>query len=228
MTKGYNMKNFNLFVFILVVSCSQQTAPPLNLEDDQKPLSETINQRATLPEPPEATFASEEVIEEPAVINEIESGPLPDVVEEANEADPSDELKLSPNLYQDFAWEKYMVEPGDFLVKIAKKEYGDFKLWKYIYDWNKDQIGDNPNIIYPYQFFNLQKERLQAKTFEPTYFDYVVQPGDNLWKIAGKQYGDSKSWIILLWDNEELIKSTSGILSPGVVLRLREKLDPNA
>ena len=73
MTKGYNMKNFNLFVFILVVSCSQQTAPPLNLEDDQKPLSETINQRATLPEPPEATFASEEVIEEPAVINEIES-----------------------------------------------------------------------------------------------------------------------------------------------------------
>ena len=87
MAKGYNMKNFNLFVFILVVSCSQQTAPPLNLEDDQKPLSKTINQRATLPEPPEATFASEEVIEEPAVINEIESGPLPDIVEEANEAD---------------------------------------------------------------------------------------------------------------------------------------------
>ena len=68
------MKNFNLFVFILVVSCSQQTAPPLNLEGDQKPLSETINQRATLPEPPEATFASEEVIEEPTVNIEINQG----------------------------------------------------------------------------------------------------------------------------------------------------------
>ena len=77
-------------------------------------------------------------------------------------------------------------------------------------------------------FFILQKERLKAKTFEPTYSDYVVQPGDNLWSIAGKQYGDSKSWIILLWDNEDSIKSTSGILSPGMVLKLREKLDPNS
>ena len=222
------MKKFNLFVFILIVSCSKQTAPPLNLEDDQKPLSETNSPRVTLPEPPVATFAAEEIPEEPATSKEVESGPLPDVVEDLTKSDPSDELRLSPNLYQDFAWEKYMVEPGDFLVKIAKKEYGDFKLWKYIYDWNKEQIGDNPNIIYPYHFFNLQKERLKTKTFEPTYFDYVVEPGDNLWNIAGKQYGDSKSWIILLWDNEDSIKSTSGLLSPGMVLRLREKLDPNA
>lgn len=222
------MKKFNLLIFILIVSCSQQTAPPLNLEDEQKPLSDIENQRATLPEPPAATFASEEALEEPIEVNEIDSGPLPDVSDNPAESDPKDELKLSPNLYQDFAWEKYMVEPGDFLVKIAKKEYGDFKLWKYIYEWNKDQIGDNPNIIYPYHFFNLQKERLKAKTSEPTYIDYVVKPGDNLWNISGKQYGDSKSWIILLWDNEESIKSTSGILSPGMVLKLREKLDPNA
>ena len=222
------MKKFNLLIFILIVSCSQQTAPPLNLEDEQKPLSDIENQRATLPEPPAATFASEEVLEEPIEVNEIDSGPLPDVANNPAEPDPKDELNLTPNLYQDFAWEKYMVEPGDFLVKIAKKEYGDFKLWKYIYEWNKDQIGDNPNIIYPYHFFNLQKERLKAKTSEPTYIDYVVKPGDNLWNISGKQYGDSKSWIILLWDNEESIKSTSGILSPGMVLKLREKLDPNA
>ncbi|OUV42536.1 MAG: hypothetical protein CBC68_02955, partial [Candidatus Marinimicrobia bacterium TMED108] len=132
------MKKFNLLIFILIVSCSQQTAPPLNLEDEQKPLSDIENQRATLPEPPAATFASEEVLEEPIEVNEIDSGPLPDVSDNPAESDPKDELKLSPNLYQDFAWEKYMVEPGDFLVKIAKKEYGDFKLWKYIYEWNKD------------------------------------------------------------------------------------------
>ena len=222
------MKKFNLLIFILIVSCSQQTAPPLNLEDEQKPLSDIENQRTTLPEPPAATFASEEVIEEPIEVNEIDSGPLPNVADNPAESDPKDELNITPNLYQDFGGEKYMVEPGDFLVKIAKKEYGDFKLWKYIYEWNKDQIGDNPNIIYPYHFFNLQKERLKAKTSEPTYIDYVVKPGDNLWNISGKQYGDSKSWIILLWDNEESIKSTSGILSPGMVLKLREKLDPNA
>ena len=132
------MKKFNFLIFILIASCSQQTAPPLNLEDEQKPLSNIENQRATLPEPPAATFASEEALEEPIEVNEIDSGPLPDVADNPAESDPKDELKLTPNLYQDFAWEKYMVEPGDFLVKIAKKEYGDFKLWKYIYEWNKD------------------------------------------------------------------------------------------
>ena len=136
--------------------------------------------------------------------------------------------KPAPILYEDYAWEKYMVEPGDFLVKIAKKEYGDFKLWKYIYEWNKEQIGDNPNVIYPYNFFDLQKERLKAKTADPSFFDYVVQPGDNLWNISGRQYGDAKSWIILLRDNEDIIKASAGILNPGMVIKLREKLDPNS
>ena len=89
------MQKFNLFVFMLIVSCSQQTAPPLSLEDDQKPISEPQNQRATLPEPPEATFASEEKPEEPVVSDEVESGPLPDITEDVNEVVPSDELKLS-------------------------------------------------------------------------------------------------------------------------------------
>ena len=77
-------------------------------------------------------------------------------------------------------------------------------------------------------FFDLQKERLAAKTADASYFDYVVQPGDNLWNIAGRQYGDAKSWIILLQDNEESIKASAGILSPGMVLKLRDKLDPNS
>ena len=94
--------------------------------------------------------------------------------------------------------------------------------------WNKEEIGDNPNLIFPYNFFDLQKERLKAKTAEPTFFEYTVQPGDNLWNIANKQYGDPKSWIILLFDNESTIKSNSGILSPGMSIKLREKLDPNA
>ena len=121
-----------------------------------------------------------------------------------------------------------MVEPGDFLIKIAKREYGDFRLWRQIYAWNKDEIGENPNIIYPYHFLNLQKERLSAKMAEPTYTEYTVQTGDNLWNIAGNKYGDAKSWIILLWDNEDTIKANAGVLNPGMTLKLREKLDPNA
>ena len=219
------MKKMNLlFLSFFIMSCASQSAPPLNLQDSEDANNRDESNRAELPETPEVTFASEEV--ENSDIPD--SGPAaPDVKKEIVE-DIKDELKVEPILYEDFAWEKYMVEPGDFLVKIAKKEYGDFKLWKYIYEWNKEQIGDNPNIIYPYHFFDLQKERLAAKTADASYFDYVVQPGDNLWNIAGRQYGDAKSWIILLQDNEESIKASAGILSPGMVLKLRDKLDPNS
>ena len=217
-----------IFVFMFILSCSQQTAPPLNLENEQKINQESDSERANLPEPPAATFATKEQSEIQTNDEQQDSGPTPEPIETPTEMDPKDELKLAPILYEDFAWEKYMIEPGDFLIKIAKKEYGDFKLWRYIYEWNKEDIGENPNRIYPYNFLNLQKERLNAKTAEPEYFDYIVQNGDNLWNIAGKQYGDSKSWIILLWDNEEQIKSNAGILDPGMTLKLREKLDPNS
>ena len=214
------MKKLNLLtICFFIASCGKQTAPPLNLQDSEKedPIEKIT--RAVLPEAPEPKFSSIE-----KVINDV---PEPEEEPVVNQ-DLKDELKVEPILYEDFAWEKYMVEPGDYLIKIAKKEYGDFKLWKYIYEWNKEQIGDNPNVIYPYHFFDLQKERLAAKTADASYFDYVVQPGDNLWNIAGRQYGDAKSWIILLQDNEESIKASAGILSPGMVLKLRDKLDPNS
>jgi len=217
---------------LFIVSCGKQTAPALELQDtDAVQVSSEVD-RAELPNPQEATFAAEtEVIEETNPTETPEHGPAPDVDKDKKivTEKPKKEIKVEPEvLFPDFAWEKYMVEPGDFLIKIAKREYGDFRLWRQIYAWNKDEIGENPNIIYPYHFLNLQKERLSAKTTEPTYTEYTVQTGDNLWNIAGNKYGDAKSWIILLWDNEDTIKANAGVLNPGMTLKLREKLDPNA
>ena len=108
-----------LILTFFIVSCSQQTAPPLNLEDEQQTDQSNETKRANLPKPPEAVFASESV-DEKTVNEEVNAGPMPEPIE-AEEYDPKDELKLAPILYEDYAWEKYMVEPGDFLVKIAKK-----------------------------------------------------------------------------------------------------------
>jgi len=36
----------------------------------------------------------------------------------------------------------YTVKPGDYLIKIAQKYYGDAKAWKYIYDANEDSIAE--------------------------------------------------------------------------------------
>jgi nucleoid-associated protein YgaU len=218
---------------LFIVSCGKQTAPTLELQDTDSALTSNEVKRANLPTPKAATFAAKpEVIPEKTIIAETpEHGPAADVDKDKKiiSERPKKEIKVDPEiLFPDFAWEKYMVEPGDFLIKIAKREYGDFRLWRKIYSWNKDQIGKNPNIIYPFHFLNLQKERLSAKTAEPTFTTYTVKTGDNLWNIAGHKYGNAKSWIILLWDNEETIKANAGRLNPGMTLKLREKLDPNA
>lgn len=48
--------------------------------------------------------------------------------------------------------------------------------WKAIYDLNKQQIGNNPNKIYPGQQLKM-----------PNGSTYTVKPGDNLWKISQMQ-----------------------------------------
>jgi nucleoid-associated protein YgaU len=44
----------------------------------------------------------------------------------------------------------YEVVSGDSLSKIAKREYGDAKLWPKIFEANKDLLKD-PNKIFPGQ-----------------------------------------------------------------------------
>ena len=44
----------------------------------------------------------------------------------------------------------YVVVAGDSLSKIAKRQYGDGKKWRRIYEANRDLIKD-PDLIYPGQ-----------------------------------------------------------------------------
>lgn len=41
----------------------------------------------------------------------------------------------------------YIIRPGDNLSTVAKQFYGDPTMWRYIFNANKDNIGDNPNEI---------------------------------------------------------------------------------
>jgi nucleoid-associated protein YgaU len=47
-----------------------------------------------------------------------------------------------------------VVAKGDSLSAIAKREYGDAKEWRRIYDANRDIIKD-PDLIYPGQTLRL-------------------------------------------------------------------------
>jgi nucleoid-associated protein YgaU len=41
----------------------------------------------------------------------------------------------------------YTIRPGDSLSTVAEVSYGDPTLWRVIYNFNRDKIGDNPNAI---------------------------------------------------------------------------------
>ncbi len=41
----------------------------------------------------------------------------------------------------------YTIQPGDSLSTVAQQYYGDPTLWRTIYNFNRDIIGDNPNAI---------------------------------------------------------------------------------
>jgi nucleoid-associated protein YgaU len=56
--------------------------------------------------------------------------------------------------------DEYLVEKGDYLVKIAGKAdvMGDPANWTKIYEKNKDLVGDDPNMIFPHTILVIPQE----------------------------------------------------------------------
>jgi len=46
---------------------------------------------------------------------------------------------------------KYVVQKGDTLWKVAGKLLGDSTQWSKVYEQNKAELGDNPDLIFPGQ-----------------------------------------------------------------------------
>lgn len=60
----------------------------------------------------------------------------------------------APNETNNNGGRTYVVAKGDSLSAIAKREYGDAKEWRRIYEANQDVIK-NPDLIYPGQTLRL-------------------------------------------------------------------------
>jgi len=122
--------------------------------------------------------------------------------------------------------EPYMIKRGDYLSKIAKNEYGDWRKWREIYDYNRSTIGDNPDKIYPYRFLQLLKAATVSKDCQVEFYNYTIKEGDTPWNMARGIFNDELAWIIIYMDNQELIDRNGGIIYPGMVFQLRKNLDP--
>ena len=145
------------------------------------------------------------------------------IVETQVVIDPVQDLD---EIVPDSIWTEYMIKPGQTLSLIAYEEYGNPNEWRSIYGWNKEKIGDDPNMIHPYHYLDLLKPSENSVEFEPDYYIHKVTRGETLWTISKKEYGDQYAWVVLYWDNEALLQENDGILRPGMELKVRTELWP--
>ena len=122
-------------------------------------------------------------------------------------------------------WVKYMIQPNDYLTKIALQEYGVVTMWRDIWDWNVEVVGDDPDLIYPFEELSLKKDAADVTGDTVCeYESYTVQKGDNLWSISKKLYGNSYAWIVLLRDNMETLGNDYNSITAGMVLKVRTEI----
>lgn len=145
------------------------------------------------------------------------------VVETQVVVDPVQDLD---EIVPDSVWTEYMIKPGQTLSLIAYEEFGNPNEWRTIYGWNKEKIGEDPNMIHPYHYLDLLKPSENSVEFEPDYYIHKVARGESLWTISKKEYGDQYAWVVLFWDNEAVLQENDGVLKPGMELKVRTELWP--
>ena len=228
------------FLFLIASGCTKKKSPTpetsVVLEEtiatvipESEPVDESVVKIAT-PELEVADTVDEETYPHEDFIEE-----LPEEIIEIREPQTSIQKEYDfDQLFPDSIWTEYMIKRGDYLSLIAYKEYNNANEWRRIYQWNREQweekgIGpdrDNPNFIYPYRELDLKKPAKNAIEWAYDHYIHEVGSGETLWTIANKVYGDELAWVVLFWDNEDLLNSQDGKLIPGMQLKVRSELWP--
>ena len=207
------MRKYLLVMFVLgfLIGCSSKEVIE-EVETSEQAQQDTVV--AQEEEKPAESVVEKEVVKETETEKEIETVSEKVVVEK----------KVTPVSLPDSVNVIYMTRPGDYLTKIALNEYGRASVWRMIWNWNYEKIGDNPDVIYPYQEYDLKKPREVAKPVKYDFYNYTVGKGETLWSIAQKEYGNNYAWVVILRDNFDKLGNDYNTLEPGTVLQLRTKL----
>jgi nucleoid-associated protein YgaU len=107
----------------------------------------------------------------------------------------------------------YVVKAGDTLWDLAKEFYGNGQKWRMILDANKDKLAEGDPLKVK-MVLNIPRDTEQPAettvetkpTIPPEYQGkdiHVVEPGDSLYTIAEKVYGNSSLWRYILEANKE-------------------------
>ncbi len=116
--------------------------------------------------------------------------------------------------------QSYTIQRGDNLWNLAKDHLGDGNRWNEIYALNKDLIGSNPNLIHTGSNLNMPGAGGSEIAHTASASSYTVQPGDNLWNVSKKLFGEGKNWGDIYSMNKDVIGSNPGLIQPGQQLQI--------
>jgi Dyp-type peroxidase family len=151
-------------------------------------------------------------------------------------------LQNLPNLPQDFSTppveepvpsKTYVVRQGDTLSNIAERAYSEGSQFTLIYEANKNVIGPNPNNILPGQILYIPILATRTRILPDGEYvvsprpddnlsdeEYIVLPGDYLFLIAERAYGDGNRFMEIYEANKGVIGPDPTVLVPGLRIRI--------
>ncbi|NQU67482.1 MAG: outer membrane protein assembly factor BamD [Candidatus Marinimicrobia bacterium] len=198
-------------------SYSETFGPEVKAENLAQPLDQMVDQAIFKAN----TDVISKIAQKDSVIIPVQKENVKEIVNDPTPAEAIPDMHYSDSQSEMESLE-YVVKPGENLQSIAQEKYNDPTRWRQIYNSNINVIGDDPNKIYPYYTIKLDELRSSGKTYVT--ITMVVQPGENLWSIAEKYYGDPLAWSILWVDNKHILGQDRDVLIPGSVLNIRSKL----
>lgn len=125
----------------------------------------------------------------------------------------------------------HVVQQGESLWKIAEQYYGDGRYYQQIQQENSVSNADWLMVGQELRIPELDTTQAsqRSKLIEAAMTDnqYLVQPGDSLWKIAAYKLGDSQQWPELYRENVAVVGRNPDLIHPGQVLFLPPSTPPS-
>jgi nucleoid-associated protein YgaU len=139
-------------------------------------------------------------------------------------------------LPSDIRW--YSIQPGESLAAIARREYGDEKLWRRLAELNADRIRDADIVpagvtirlppraeltgTAPSQTPSAAPDRASTPADRPAgprFETYTFKSGDSLSKVAARLLGSGKKWNVLYELNRDVIRNPDNVPA-GTTIRV--------